>query len=647
MKYIIRLNALIIALAILLGTIVSVSAANVNDSTVFLKQETSSTCTLSAAAMMLRRRAILDGNQEWTSITESNMRDTAWVPGKGARFNYTYNGISVTTRGLKNFSGDKKEYFISMLSTHPEGIVVYNQSKPHAVLLTDYDSTTGTFYCADPSTAAPYGRIRFLNSRIPGDTQDSKIKNINQIWYIKSGVTIPAVTEKNSQSGKWIVTVPANYKLLCYPDSTAAKNTKYLPAQQTSYPLSCESKATLSDGRIRYFFVDGNGLSLWFDYDANRMSATEIHPSQDATPKKYTVYFNPNGGYLSQSSKTVTAGSFVGSMPTPTRQGYKFLGWTTSQYSSGLLLRTGDEMYVNENLTLYALWEEEQKPSKNFNVILDDGSTCKSITVTNGGTYSGLTTPSREGYTFTGWYTQQNGGTKITSSTKVNLSGNQILYAQWLPVPTMRPTPHSHVRTNAAISPEHPHYTYYTCTCGEVFTDNEKNYVDSCLVCLGEKLAGAATSPETTRPTTPTTPSGHWERVTGASTAPSSSDTIRNLEERRVETSPSRTEYRYGGYATYDGNHECWCETYLRSKFGSAVLRYSDWSTSRYGVNGKNWTCGDCRGNHINVGRYGKNGRPIWPEYTLPGGMNYYWEESRTIPAEYRTEYTYEVWIPG
>ncbi len=138
-----------------------------------------------------------------------------------------------------------------------------------------------------------------------------------------------------------------------------------------------------------------------------------------------------------------------------------------------------------------------------------------------------------------------------------------------------------------------------------------------------------------------------WVKVDWTSVAPSPSDTIRNSEERSIEVSPSRTEYRYVGYATTDGRHECWCETYLRSKFGSAVLRCSDWSTTRHGANGSAWSCGQCNGNHTGVDHYGNDGRAWWAEFTLPDGRDFYWEENRTIPAEYRTEYKYEKWVPN
>ncbi|MDE7243042.1 MAG: InlB B-repeat-containing protein, partial [Oscillospiraceae bacterium] len=62
--------------------------------------------------------------------------------------------------------------------------------------------------------------------------------------------------------------------------------------------------------------------------------------------------------------------------------------------------------------------------------------TTKSKTVTKGNSYGTLPTPTRPGYTFNGWYTASSGGTRIYSTTTVNLSANQTLYAHWTAAPS-------------------------------------------------------------------------------------------------------------------------------------------------------------------------------------------------------------------
>ena len=54
-----------------------------------------------------------------------------------------------------------------------------------------------------------------------------------------------------------------------------------------------------------------------------------------------------------------------------------------------------------------------------------------SKTVTYGETYGTLPTPTRTGYTFSGWYTASSGGSKVTSSTTVTTASDHTLYAHW------------------------------------------------------------------------------------------------------------------------------------------------------------------------------------------------------------------------
>lgn len=170
--------------------------------------------------------------------------------------------------------------------------------------------------------------------------------------------TKPALTVTSQNSGEWIVTVPANYKLLCYTNAADTRNSTYIKAQTGPYKLHCTAMATLSNGKTRYFFTSGDKKQLWCDYDVN-MTVNDENVSQ-----AYTVTFDANGGYVDKTSKTVIAGNIVGSMPTPTREGYTFLGWSTSKNTSGLLLRTGDEMIVEKDTTLYAVWKEVSKVTR-------------------------------------------------------------------------------------------------------------------------------------------------------------------------------------------------------------------------------------------------------------------------------------------
>ena len=95
-----RLLSLVLALALVITMLPTLSieamAATINDSNVFVKQSESGKCTLASAVMMLRRRAIIDGQANWESITESTLAEEAWISGTGLRYSFSYMGMSVS-----------------------------------------------------------------------------------------------------------------------------------------------------------------------------------------------------------------------------------------------------------------------------------------------------------------------------------------------------------------------------------------------------------------------------------------------------------------------------------------------------------------------------------------------------------------------
>lgn len=72
---------------------------------------------------------------------------------------------------------------------------------------------------------------------------------------------------------------------------------------------------------------------------------------------KYTIEFDSNGGSCFTTNKIVTHGGTYGELPKPTRTGYKFKGWFTSE-SGGEQITFETKVAITENQTLYAQWEK-------------------------------------------------------------------------------------------------------------------------------------------------------------------------------------------------------------------------------------------------------------------------------------------------
>ena len=141
----------------------------------------------------------------------------------------------------------------------------------------------------------------------------------------------------------------------------------------------------------------------------------------------YTLNFDANGG-SSVPSKTIFYGRTYGDLPTPARTGYDFAGWYTSA-SGGSNVTSSTQVTATADHTLYAHWN-----GKSYTVTFNaNGGTVspESKTVNYGSSYGSLPTPTRNGYTFLGWYTSSSGGTQITTTTNVSLALSHTLYAHW------------------------------------------------------------------------------------------------------------------------------------------------------------------------------------------------------------------------
>ncbi len=159
----------------------------------------------------------------------------------------------------------------------------------------------------------------------------------------------------------------------------------------------------------------------------------------------YTIKYNANGGSGAPSSQTKTYGTNLTLSSTkPTRTGYTFKGWALSQADANngtWYYQAGGTCGKNENLTLYAVWDEhvltvnyysnyatesfadaENAVGSDKNVIVRTATFKYDDELPNSHwdySQSGASTYlGRTGYTATGyWGTSTNGGTLVSQST--------------------------------------------------------------------------------------------------------------------------------------------------------------------------------------------------------------------------------------
>jgi uncharacterized repeat protein (TIGR02543 family) len=177
----------------------------------------------------------------------------------------------------------------------------------------------------------------------------------------------------------------------------------------------------------------GHTFTGWYN-GAVKITATTVVPLGQSDHSltahwqgnSHTVTFNSNGGTPTTASMTVTYGQNYGTLPTPTRTGYTFSGWTQPNGNSVSALTL---VSIDADHTLTAQWQ-----AKVLTVIFHGNGgtpTTTSKTVTYGQNYGTLPTATRSGYTFSGW-TQPNGN-GASALTLVSIDTNHTLTAQWTP----------------------------------------------------------------------------------------------------------------------------------------------------------------------------------------------------------------------
>jgi uncharacterized repeat protein (TIGR02543 family) len=216
------------------------------------------------------------------------------------------------------------------------------------------------------------------------------------------------------------------------PDETfVSGGTLALPANPTRAGYTFNGWFTAQTGGTKYGSIasppDGN-LVVHAQWTQNPAPT----PTPAATP--FAVTYEEHGGTTVPDATFVSGGS-VTLPPAPTRAGYTFNGWFTSQ-TGGTKLNASFSP-SDGNVAVHAQWSPVL-----HNVTYEEhgGTTVPDATFVSGGTVTLPPAPTRAGYTFNGWFTSQTGGTKLGASFSPS-DGNVAVHAQWTQNPAPAATP--------------------------------------------------------------------------------------------------------------------------------------------------------------------------------------------------------------
>ena len=248
-------------------------------------------------------------------------------------------------------------------------------------------------------------------------------------WYTAAsgGSGISATTTYTAVGNQ---TLYAHWTLNTYSISYNA-NGGSLSGQKTSYNVNTDSFTLPTPTKNGYTFTGwtgSNGTTAQKSVTIAKGSTGNKSYTANWTPVNYTISYNANGGSLSgqKTSYNIETANFT--LPQPTRSGYTFTGWTgsngTAAQKSVTITKgsTGNKSYTaNWSINAYTI-----------GYTLNGGSISGQPTSYNVESANfTLPTPSKSGYTFTGWTGTGLSGLTKTVTVSKGSTGNRTYTAHF------------------------------------------------------------------------------------------------------------------------------------------------------------------------------------------------------------------------
>lgn len=314
------------------------------------------------------------------------------------------------------------------------------------------------------------------------------IDGINFTHVLKTGGSGSA-TARNLN---FAVTGPCNIEVyLVSAKSSETRTLNIFAGSYSSTPITTMS-AGGSAAKQTYDYTGGattiymgsmnSGINF---YAINLVYSGETPPEPTPT---YTLTYDENGGDGTMEEQTVDEGQSVtvlaNAFTAPT--GYSFKEWNTNAKGSGAKYTVGQSVTMTEDITLYAVWQ-----ANTYTVTLNAGEGTggtASVQATFDAAMPNISIPSRNGYTFKGYFSEANGaGTQYydangSSTNSWVTPSDATLYAAW-----------EEQSGETPVTTGDLHFWFFYAPDAETNNVENDNTVFSNMVVSGSQMAGSIT----------------------------------------------------------------------------------------------------------------------------------------------------------
>jgi len=149
------------------------------------------------------------------------------------------------------------------------------------------------------------------------------------------------------------------------------------------------------------------------------------------TPNIYQISLDPNGGNVVEgdlATRTITFGEAYGSLPVMEKENYTFEGWYTDKTGGGKLTETS-AVELGRDHVIYAQYKPIEFTITYYGTEDAQNDNPETYNVETG--LFSLEKASRRGYTFEGWYDNENLEGEEVRAVSANETGNKTFYAKW------------------------------------------------------------------------------------------------------------------------------------------------------------------------------------------------------------------------
>jgi uncharacterized repeat protein (TIGR02543 family) len=382
------------------------------------------------------------------TITEVNGLPELDLGSSTASFGKDVIGVNLRTTEVLSFTVD----FINAATDEPvtmlniDLLVQDLDTREHVQFqgLSSYTLATTNTLSVTPSTApnpetgqrdvtGKIGNSDFTNSSAAISVKFASASSLRLRTYVDSGgsgsyglilkfgptTTFWGSTSTTSTAvgfGNYTVTYDANDGAGTTPAAVTAAGTQTLSNGEGLL----KSSIPISSWNTR---ADGTGQTLALGASFLPSGDTTLYAQYSAQ----TVTFDSNQGTGTMPNQ-INAGPANLSANTFSRSGYSFAGWNTSSDGTGASFANSSPYPFSISETLYAQW------TANSNAVSYDeagGSSVADGSFLTGGSVTLPSAPSRDGYTFSGWFRAASGGSALTSPYSPPDTSAITLFAQW------------------------------------------------------------------------------------------------------------------------------------------------------------------------------------------------------------------------